>query len=129
MLPLSSLLDKEVSPGINLKTLLTRINGRMVLLGERDKQIGHAYFMPKGAPVQTPDELERISFGKIIPLLNEYFYGRWEDIALVLGGKPANRNGGEAPFLNVVNEEEGIYDFKTEVEVDKFEDELKNVLA
>ncbi len=129
MLPLPSLLDKEVSPGINLKVLLSRINGRIVLLGERDKQIGHAYFMPKGAPVQTPDELKRIWFGKIIPLLNEYFYGRWEDIAFVLGGKPPNQNGGEAPFLKVVNKEEGIYDFKTEVDVDKFEDELKKTLA
>ena len=44
-----------------------------------DYMIGHAFFVNK-----TMDDLEKIINNKIIPLLNEYFNGREEDIIDVL---------------------------------------------
>ena len=83
MLPKAELLDFEVE-GINIKSMLEKINKRVEYLYDRDHTIGHAYFMSlKNNP--TLDELENIFKNKIIPLLSEYFYDDWEKILMVLG--------------------------------------------
>jgi 5-methylcytosine-specific restriction protein B len=114
--------DKEIR-GINLTTLLSKINNRIAQKGERDKQIGHAYFMKNGKPIDSEENLRRIWFYKILPLLNEYFYGRWEDIAYVLNGKET-ATGEAIPFLKEVNSDDGIFDFKKEEEIEDFMKEL-----
>ncbi|MDX9743169.1 MAG: DUF4357 domain-containing protein [Arcobacteraceae bacterium] len=83
MLPKAELLDFEVE-GINIKSMLEKINKRVEYLYDRDHTIGHAYFMSlKDNP--TLDELENIFKNKIIPLLSEYFYDDWEKILMVIG--------------------------------------------
>ena len=69
---------------IDLQLLLKSINQRIVVLLDRDHQIGHTYFLK----VSSKNELKKTFQTKIIPLLQEYFYDDWEKIDLVLG-----RNG------------------------------------
>lgn len=66
---------------IHLDKLLKAINQRIEYLFDRDHTIGHSYLMG----VTTFDELVRIFQQKILPLLQEYFYGDWHKIQLVLG--------------------------------------------
>jgi len=67
--------------GINLKHLLTIINARIEKLLDKDHLIGHSYFMN----VDGIEALESAFQNKIIPLLQEYFFGDYGKIGLVLG--------------------------------------------
>ncbi|MCY1660395.1 AAA family ATPase [Chryseobacterium sp. SL1] len=66
---------------INLASLLLSINSRIELLIDKDHQIGHSYFIK----VRTLEELKYTFKNKILPLLEEYFYGDFGKIGLVLG--------------------------------------------
>jgi len=66
---------------IDLANLLTTINKRIEVLLDKDHQIGHSYFMC----VSNLDELKSAFKNKIIPLLQEYFFGDYGKIGLVLG--------------------------------------------
>lgn len=68
---------------INLISLLETINKRIELLVDKDHQIGHSYFIS----VNSLDDLKYTFKNKIIPLLEEYFYGDFGKIGLVLGDR------------------------------------------
>ena len=68
---------------VKLKELLETINKRIEVLIDKDHQIGHSYFIG----IQNINDLRRTFKDKIIPLLEEYFYGDFGKIGLVLGGK------------------------------------------
>ena len=68
---------------VKLKELLETINERIELLIDKDHQIGHSYFIG----IQGLEDLKRTFKDKIIPLLEEYFYGDFGKIGLVLGGE------------------------------------------
>ncbi len=67
--------------GIDLVRLLTIINRRIEKLLDKDHLIGHSYFMNVG----ELSDLKFVFQNKIIPLLQEYFYGDFGKIGLVLG--------------------------------------------
>ncbi len=67
--------------GIQQDELLKTINLRIEKLLSKDHQIGHAYLMN----VYSEEELKYAFYNKIIPLLQEYFYGDYGKIGLVLG--------------------------------------------
>lgn len=87
---------KEMMPAYNLPELnydiadhkaydiLKTINGRIERLLNRDHLIGHSYFI-------NTDNIESSVFGlqvfydKVIPLLQEYFFGDYSKIGLILG--------------------------------------------
>ncbi|MGD0754509.1 MAG: AAA family ATPase [Bacteroidales bacterium] len=69
--------------GIDLALLMDTINKRVEKLLDRDHQIGHSYFMS----VKTLENLKEIFRHNIIPLLQEYFFGDYGKIGLVLGSK------------------------------------------
>jgi len=73
-------LDCKVD-GVDLPKMLRAINWRLEMLRGRDHQIGHAYF--KG--VKNIKDLEICLRNKIIPQLQEYFYGDWGKIQCILG--------------------------------------------
>jgi hypothetical protein len=88
--------DKEVE-GIELAELLKIINERIEVLVDRDHTIGHAYFIN----VQNIEDLRLAFKDKIIPLLQEYFYGDYGKIGLVLGeGFVENREPKEKLFAS-----------------------------
>ena len=67
---------------VDLSKLLETINQRIEVLIDKDHQIGHSYFIG----IQDLEDLKRTFKDKIIPLLEEYFYGDFGKIGLVLGG-------------------------------------------
>mgnify|MGYP002742362160 FL=1 len=68
---------------VDLSKLLETINERIEMLIDKDHQIGHSYFIG----IQDLEDLKRTFKDKIIPLLEEYFYGDFGKIGLVLGGE------------------------------------------
>lgn len=90
MMPCPDLLEgvKVKNLDISLRDLLETINGRIEILKDREHQIGHSYFMGfvKGEACEIEaKELLPVFKNNIIPLLQEYFYGDYEKILLVLG--------------------------------------------
>ncbi len=75
------LLDSEYQD-VDLKKLLETINQRIEVLIDKDHQIGHSYFIG----IENLDDLKLVFKDKIIPLLEEYFYGDFGKIGLVFGG-------------------------------------------
>ncbi len=80
IMPRPELLGGKVVEGINLQSLLTRINERITNKYDRDHQIGHSYLMG----VNTKEQLERAYKNRILPLLNEYFYNESKTVAEIL---------------------------------------------
>lgn len=66
---------------IDLVNILELINKRIEILLDRDHHIGHSYFLS----VSSLEDLRFVFKDKIIPLLQEYFYGDYGKISLVLG--------------------------------------------
>lgn len=82
--PSPEMLKDIEAEGIDLPRLLTVINGRIRKLLDQDHMIGHAYFMNAHQQL-TMGELKLIFHNNILPLLQEYFYGNFGKIQLVLG--------------------------------------------
>ncbi|RTY76232.1 AAA family ATPase [Flavobacterium sp. LS1R10] len=76
----TSLLNVDVE-GIDLRALVSMMNERIEFLLDKDHLLGHAFFLN----IRTKDELCSVFRNKILPLLEEYFYGDYEKIQLVLG--------------------------------------------
>jgi hypothetical protein len=74
---------------LDLGDLLEAINTRLHALMDRDHRIGHAYFLD----ITSLDELREAFHARVIPLLQEYFYGEWRKIGMVLGGAFVRRTG------------------------------------
>jgi len=81
MMPEYSVIESETVNEIQLSKVLESINQRIELLIDRDHTIGHSYFVN----VNTEEKLANAFNNKIIPLLQEYFYGDYGKIGLVLG--------------------------------------------
>ena len=64
-----------------LHKILKTINTRIEVLKDRDHLIGHSYFIG----ITTEEQLKSAFFDKVIPLLQEYFYGDYEKIQMILG--------------------------------------------
>lgn len=89
MMPNPELLKDKVVEGINLQTLLEKINQRITAKYDRDHQIGHSYFMG----VEKKEDLERAYKNRILPLLNEYFYNESKTVAEILNCTEAELAG------------------------------------
>ena len=83
MQPDPEILSTEKYKDVDLSKLLETINQRIEVLIDKDHQIGHSYFIG----IEDIDGLIRTFKDKIIPLLEEYFYGDFGKIGLVLGEK------------------------------------------
>lgn len=70
------------------------LNNRIRFLYDRDHQLGHSYFLE----VSDIESLRVVFLTRLIPLLQEYFYGSWPKITMVLGcpydeiGDPSRRS-------------------------------------
>lgn len=73
--------------GIDVSTLLSRINQRVEALMDSEHMIGHAYFMPlkRIEDITEREECLAVIFReKLLPLLREYFFDDYERIGWVL---------------------------------------------
>lgn len=105
MMPNPKLLESVSIEGIGktLANLLSLVNQRIEILKDREHQIGHSYFMgfvdrDKKPTTVKSEELEPVFVDKIIPLLQEYFYGDYEKIQLVLGDGFIRETKNSVPF-------------------------------
>lgn len=99
---------------IDLEQLLDKINQRIELLIDKDHQIGHSFFIN----LKDLNGLKTAFKNKIIPLLEEYFFGDFGKIGLVLGEnfisvKNENNNSGILAKFSAYEE----VDFITEKKV------------
>lgn len=108
-------------PDIDLEALLSTINARIEKLMDKDHKIGHAYFMGIATSKEPLQELKRVFQHRILPLMQEYFYGDIGKMALVIGGAFFEQDKNDVKFMTV-----GWYDAAElpERRVDK----LKNVM-
>ncbi|WP_205679228.1 AAA family ATPase [Brumimicrobium aurantiacum] len=81
MMPNPELLTDIEIEGINLAQLLTTINERIEVLVDRDHTIGHSYFLN----VKSKEDLKNVFKDKVIPLLQEYFFGDYSKMEMVIG--------------------------------------------
>lgn len=126
MMPKPELLTKiQLTKGdpksdIDLKEVLKKINDRIIVLKDREHQIGHSYFM--GHDDKNEDDsdkypnkeewLTNVFKDKIIPLLQEYFYGDYKKIYYVLGP------GFVKEIPENENKPEDIFPVKTDDDID-----------
>jgi len=104
MMPDSSKIASTVeNNGISIAKLFETINERIEFLYDRDHTLGHSYFMKTSSLVDLRD----VFLNNVIPLLQEYFYGDWEKVCLILGcpydpetGKALTKNS--KPLINSV---------------------------
>jgi 5-methylcytosine-specific restriction protein B len=121
MMPVYNLpgMEKEFV-GFRLGDLLETINNRIEKIMDRDHQIGHSYFLN----IKEEKDLMKVFKDKVIPLLQEYFYGNYERMGLVLGaGFVEKLSEGKVRFAQFaaedyeVNEKE-MYRLKQEPYID-----------
>lgn len=102
------LLNSEYTD-VNLKQLLETINQRIEILIDKDHKIGHSYFIG----IRNLEDLKLAFKDKIIPLLEEYFYGDFGKIGLVLGGSFIYQEENSATFpTNFIYENDFLEDKK-----------------
>ena len=102
--PKPSLIPKEGVSGtkqgkiedIDLKALLVRINKRIEILIDKDHLIGHSYFLK----VDSIKKLKKVFKNEIIPLLEEYFFGDYGKIGLVLGSSFVKKEDHNSDFAS-----------------------------
>jgi hypothetical protein len=83
--PQPDLIQQPIGFDVDLQKLLITINGRIEKLLDKDHCIGHSYFMDVDKKTEPLVELQLIFKTKILPLLEEYFYGDPGKIGMVLG--------------------------------------------
>lgn len=135
MMPCPDLLEgvKVENLDIPLKDLLNTINKRIEILKDREHQIGHSYFMGfvKGTEcIIQAKELLPVFKNNIIPLLQEYFYGDYEKILLVLGEDFIERKTASVKFAGNQSYDdvpENIYSIKNVIETEA-EDAIKKLM-
>jgi 5-methylcytosine-specific restriction endonuclease McrBC GTP-binding regulatory subunit McrB len=91
MPPQPQLIQQPGNLEVDLRALLVTINARIEKLLDKDHCIGHSYFMGIAQNVDPLDELRKVFATKIMPLLEEYFYGDPAKIGMVLGERFVTR--------------------------------------
>jgi 5-methylcytosine-specific restriction protein B len=120
--PQPMLLKGKNVGGVDLGSLLEKLNERIEALKDSDHRIGHSYFL-KLKDCETRDKaietLKYIWFHEVIPLLQEYFYDSPKKLKEVLGEK----------FV-IVDENETTYEFKQieDFDDDEFIEALKSLI-
>jgi hypothetical protein len=90
---------------IDLIQLLNKMNDRIEKLIDKDHKIGHSYFIT----VSSVTDLQLVFKDKVIPLLEEYFFGDFGKIGLVLGSSFVQKESNEFEFAKFED-----YDSQTE---------------
>ncbi|TKX34025.1 McrB family protein [Campylobacter taeniopygiae] len=121
MMPDPKELENLEYKDVDLSKLLTAINTRIECLLDREKTIGHAFFIG----VKNLENLKSVFQNKIIPLLQEYFY---DDYALINAVLNDNRmvekaENKENDYLNSIKKLE-TYNEKTIYNINPFDNEI-----
>ena len=85
--PDEGVIENPTEIDINLKKLFSSLNSRLEILLDKDHKLGHSYFLEIHNSNNPLGALQIVFKNKVIPLLEEYFYGDLSKIGLVLGEK------------------------------------------
>lgn len=112
--------EKNNWEGIQVCTILEKINKRITRLIDRDHQIGHSYFLKiLDAPSnKLTSSLKQIFAENIIPLLQEYFFNDFNKIGLVLG----------EDFVKTAEFDDNLFAVFPDGESSDYEDEIYEVV-
>ncbi|MCC9043719.1 AAA family ATPase [Myroides sp. M-43] len=131
MMPNYDVIKTENSFGIDLSKLLRTINDRIEVLLDRDHLIGHSYFLH----VDSLETLQSRFRDNIIPLLQEYFYGDYGKMGLLLGeGFVTKKEGDKVVFASFdydsdMYSEKSIYNLKSTWEEGEFREAISKLLG
>ena len=95
--------------GVDCRQLLRALNDRIVMLMDREHQIGHTYFLH----LQDLGELASAFRDQVFPLLQEYFFDDWSKIRAVLANNAfVTERSPDVPFPapDLVDEGRKIYE-------------------
>lgn len=92
MMPDPLVIEPATVEGVDLRSLLRRINERVAALLDRDHQIGHSYFLG----LRDADALRFAWYTRVVPLLQEYFYNDGARLRAVLGARFVKTAGGDS---------------------------------
>jgi 5-methylcytosine-specific restriction protein B len=92
---------------ISLVALLDTLNNRIEKLIDKDHRIGHSYFLK----VDSKEKLIAAFKNEIIPLLEEYFFGDYGKIGLILGSTFVEKKPNDFAFAH-------FSDYDTDIQSD-----------
>jgi len=117
----------------NFQEILETINKRIEKLIGRDHKIGHSYFIQKNG--WTWENYLHAFSNKIVPLMQEYFFGDYGKMLLILGQGFVNKkegNSSDSKNFFAKGDHENIDEFNDkqiwELKQIKTEEEFKNAL-
>jgi hypothetical protein len=93
LLPDPTLLAGVTVRGLALDRFLTELNRRVAHREGREKQIGHSFLLEAGQPVTAPEEVARRFRQEILPLLQEYCYDDYAELAVYIGRALVDADG------------------------------------
>jgi 5-methylcytosine-specific restriction protein B len=96
LMPDAELIEEAVGP-LDLAEFLAALNREIRRVAGREKQVGHGYLMPGGSPISEPSDFARAFRLEILPLLQEYCYDEYGQLAEILGDRLVDA---EAQALN-----------------------------
>lgn len=104
MMPDYSVLEGLKVEGIEIASMLEKMNQRIEALFDREHMLGHTFFLPLKQD-SSITSLKSIFQDEIIPLMKEYFFEDWSKIQLVFGDnqKP------EQFSIIVSNSQDGLF--------------------
>ncbi len=106
LMPDHELLSSKVGP-LALDEFLDRLNEKIRSIIGREKQVGHAVLMSEGAPVASAAEFALAFKYELLPLLQEYTYGNYNDLAELLGPEVINEER-QLPNLEMIDDPERL---------------------
>ena len=102
LMPDPGILTEKVGP-LPLDGFLAELNGRIRERVGREKQVGHAVLMKQGEPISSASEFALSFKYELLPLLQEYTYGNYKDLAELLGPEVVDEEN-ELPNLEVIED-------------------------
>lgn len=93
LMPDSELLRGAIINSLLLDVFLEELNRRIARTEGREKQIGHAYLLEADKPIETVEEFARRFQQEILPLLQEYCYDDYAELAQYIGEKLVDKEG------------------------------------
>ncbi len=87
LLPDPGLFEGAAVDSLPLDRFLAELNSRVARVEGREKQIGHSFLMDQGEPVTEPEEFARRFRQEILPLLQEYSYDDYAELAEYVGAE------------------------------------------
>ena len=102
LLPDPSILTAKVGP-LSLDLFLTELNNRIRERIGREKQVGHAVLLP----IATAPEFALSFKYELLPLLQEYTYGNYKDLAELLGAQVVDEEN-QIPRSDVIDDPERL---------------------